>query len=506
MTTLPFQRHHAARWLARSLIIVVALLLNATQAMAQAVRINPDGVGQGLIYPYYAARNGWATLMSVVNRDLTAAKALRVRFIEGRNGAIVASLNLFLSAGEVWTAAIVPASGDSPGPRLVSADQSCVGGPPELIRGPQVQLAFSSQNYRNDTDVAALQSLDRSGEGYIEVIEIGRLRPESRLFQQVVRRNFGALPPICDTVRDSDMVLYGEEYLRVPSGGLSGAATLLHIAGGMSAEYAATAIDHLSIDAANLSRFVTPSGHALPSLASGDNKVADVHVGGQRRTLTFSSAIDAVSATMMSVSIAGEYAFTDDGAIRTAWAVAAPTRRHYMQGNLSAGPFSRSWDRSQANACEYAEFDLSFDREGRGGGYDDFAVRPSIPDEGICFHTTVLSFARTHVDGLFGSNNRYRFRYLPRQDGESFPTRTGREGGYGLLHVGAGAGLRSQEGWSVAVGANGDIGVNRENSRVLDGLPLVAVGVSTASYLTGNPQQNFANGVALESGRSLRNQ
>src|ERR1700693_3426983 len=80
---------------------------------AQAVNVNPDGLGQVLIYPYYTTRadgagNAFATLMSVIN-STASAKAVKVRFLEGKNSREVLDFNLFLSAFDVWTAGIVQA-------------------------------------------------------------------------------------------------------------------------------------------------------------------------------------------------------------------------------------------------------------------------------------------------------------------------------------------------------------------------------------------------------------
>src|SRR5262245_1733442 len=79
---------------------------------AQAVNVNPDGLGQVLIYPYYTTRadatgNAYATLMSVIN-STQSAKAVKVRFLEGKNSREVLDFNLFLSPFDVWTAAILP--------------------------------------------------------------------------------------------------------------------------------------------------------------------------------------------------------------------------------------------------------------------------------------------------------------------------------------------------------------------------------------------------------------
>ena len=78
---------------------------------AEAVNLTPEGLGQALIYPYYTVRNGangfaYNTLLSVVNTTDTA-KAVKVRFLEGKNSKEVLDFNLFLSHHDVWTATIV---------------------------------------------------------------------------------------------------------------------------------------------------------------------------------------------------------------------------------------------------------------------------------------------------------------------------------------------------------------------------------------------------------------
>ena len=72
---------------------------------AQAVNMNPDGLGQVLVYPYYTANDGNQTILSVVNTT-DQAKAVKVRFLEGFNSREVLDFNLYLSHHDVWVAAI----------------------------------------------------------------------------------------------------------------------------------------------------------------------------------------------------------------------------------------------------------------------------------------------------------------------------------------------------------------------------------------------------------------
>jgi hypothetical protein len=88
---------------------------------AQAVNVNPDGLGQVLLYPYYTTNGGNQTLLTVVNTT-DEAKAVKVRFSEGENSREVLDFNLYMSAWDVWTAAIVDLLGT---PVLYTEDTSC---------------------------------------------------------------------------------------------------------------------------------------------------------------------------------------------------------------------------------------------------------------------------------------------------------------------------------------------------------------------------------------------
>jgi hypothetical protein len=136
---------------------------------AQAVNLNPDGLGQALIYPYYTVRdsgnsaNAYNSLMSVVNRA-NVGKAVKVRFLESKASVEVLYFNLYLSPFDVWTAAIVP-MGDGAG--FFTKDTSCTS--PAI---PKDGVPFSGYLYTgNNTDLAD-QTLDRTKEGYAEIIEM----------------------------------------------------------------------------------------------------------------------------------------------------------------------------------------------------------------------------------------------------------------------------------------------------------------------------------------------
>lgn len=181
----------------RATLFAVLALTHVATSHAQPVHVSAEGVGQVLIYPYYTTRNGWSTLLSIVNNDAANGKAIKLRFLEGKNGALVASLNVFLAADDIWTGAVVAGSSANDPPKLVSNDNSCTW-PILRTRGTITETGtvvvpsnfeFSNRAYVADGDAAALQTIDRTREGYVEVIEMASIPsssvPRSALAQQI---------------------------------------------------------------------------------------------------------------------------------------------------------------------------------------------------------------------------------------------------------------------------------------------------------------------------------
>ena len=86
--------------------------------ISNAVNLNPDGLGEVLIYPFYTVNGGNDTLLSVVNTT-DSVKAVKVRFVESKNSREVLDFNLYLSPYDVWTGAVIDPDGDDAGPAAV---------------------------------------------------------------------------------------------------------------------------------------------------------------------------------------------------------------------------------------------------------------------------------------------------------------------------------------------------------------------------------------------------
>ena len=94
-------------------------------SISNAVNLNPDGLGEVLIYPYYTVNGDNDTFISVVNTT-NLTKAVKVRFLEANNSNEVLDFNLYLSPFDVWTAVITREPGNEDGAAVVATqDVNC---------------------------------------------------------------------------------------------------------------------------------------------------------------------------------------------------------------------------------------------------------------------------------------------------------------------------------------------------------------------------------------------
>ena len=125
--------------------------------------VNPNGLGQVLIYPYYTVRSParcghsrqFNTLLSIVNTT-NSTKSVKVRFREGKASAEVLDFNVFLSPYDMWTAAVEPRTVGSPGgtlgAQIETTDRSCT--IPTFTAG--VPVPFRTTAYAGDVSQGRL--------------------------------------------------------------------------------------------------------------------------------------------------------------------------------------------------------------------------------------------------------------------------------------------------------------------------------------------------------------
>ncbi|MBS3747421.1 MAG: hypothetical protein KGY49_10295, partial [Wenzhouxiangellaceae bacterium] len=289
-------------------------------SVANAVNVNPDGLGQVLLYPYYTARGGNDTLISVVNTT-SQGKAVKVRFLEALNSREVLDFNLYLSPFDVWTAAVtdlgnIEDSGyESFG--ISTTDTSCTA---PYFFGDQdgyqdfLNFQYASEPFENPdpggSDFAGTldggpTGLERTASGYIEIIEMGTLVPNPEdtpaadgtdpaivpywVEHAGITGEGDRAPRNCDAIVDQWREVNSEGVPGIwettdaefgfdeagPSGGLMGAASIIDVTEGLMFSYNATAIDNFW---AAGQTFHTDPGTLAPSLASSENGTSEAFI------------------------------------------------------------------------------------------------------------------------------------------------------------------------------------------------------------------------------------
>ncbi len=377
-----------------------------------AVEVNPDGIGQVLLYPYYTVRdsssgNALNTLLTVGNTT-DHVKAVRVRFREGAVGAPVADLNLYLNAHDMWTGAVIPDAGS--GATLLSADRSCI--VPSLYMAP---LTFSNQAYVGDPLTA---SLDRTREGFIEIIEMGdyglaSAAPVGSVAEGVQQIGGSGVPLDCSRAVND----IGTES-QVGTGGLFGRAILINVDDGTEFSYSATALANFNTIQSLWAASNTPG----PSLADVNPPISVVHYFdlGTIRT-QWAAPIDATSAVLMHESLSNEFVLDSVTGSITDWVITMPTKYFYVNANLVPSRLFQSPLMSNG-ACEIVESSyaaaLMFDRESDSSLAIMFPEGAPMPQGALCWATTVVSFyalasEQSQTPTLFGSNYAYALTPFP---------------------------------------------------------------------------------------------
>ena len=400
---------------------------------AQAVNINPDGLGQVLIYPYYTTNGGNTTVLSVVNTS-EDAKAIKVRFMEGQNSQEVLDFNLYMSPFDVWAAAIFDNDGT---PTLIVNDTSCT--VPYLYLndanedgdrdGMQAFLPYEMAKDGGSSDIS------RAAEGHFEMIEMGTLVNDNSEepgegSASAATHGVSGVPANCGQLiaawTDPDNTVAGDEGywlqapltdLEAPSGGLFGGAAIVNVAAGAMYSYDAKAINGFATDvftpAGNLHQV---PGNTLPSLNSGDVVEAIVFMqDGTAVTLGGTPrGVDAVSTVFMHDQIMNEYTTEAAVAANTEWVVTFPTKAFYVYEESSGStapvaPFTSTW---QGNgACEVVQLDRIWDREEQTPGtvpgtpvppiVSPAPPNPEVPGVipfNLCFETSVIRFGDPSPD------------------------------------------------------------------------------------------------------------
>jgi len=368
---------------------------------AEAVYLNPNGTGQVLVYPYYSVQNSAGnalnTYLSIVNTT-SSAKAVKVRFLEGKTSSEVLDFNLFLSPNDVWTGAVVPASSATGAPgHLITADSSCT--------SPNIGLTgvdFRNFQYAAGVGGVALPGvgLDRTREGYVEMIEMATLTGTTAT--NITHVN--GVPLNCSAVRGASFLPGADA--TPPTGGLMGTGTLINVNNGTDVGYKADALEAFSVTA----QYSAPST-LTPALDSANPPVslvvnAGTIIGGASMGITayssdFSAAAspspgaNAVASVFMHSSVMNEYILDAATGSNTDWVITQPLKNRYVTNTAAITPYTATL--GAGGACETVSFTY-FNREEQGAaasGVDFSPPPPTGPANSICWESNVLSMRST---------------------------------------------------------------------------------------------------------------
>jgi hypothetical protein len=360
----------------------------AAAGTAQAVSVNPNGLGQVLIYPYYTVRSQSVTvpgsvvladynsLLSVVN-STASAKAVKVRFLEGKNSREVLDFNLYLSAKDVWTAAIIPTTD---GGGIFTADKSCT--TPVVSSSSTSPTAFVNYAYSGSNDDKAGTSLDRTREGYVEIIEMGDL---VGVTAAAVTHVSGV--PACSP-------LAGASADTVPgTGGLFGSMTLVNVLRGEDFGYDPTALDGFS----SIALWFAP-GDIRPNLNFVNPKTSVVVAGSDVYITDWSTSsvlADPVSAVLMHNNVYNEFVLDATTKSQTDWVVTFPTKWAYYSGLSVLKLFQSNF--GATGACDDVLL-VQYDREERTLiSQTSFSPPPPTNVDSLCWEANVITFNDTNA-------------------------------------------------------------------------------------------------------------
>ena len=381
--------------------------------LANAVDLNPDGLGQVLIYPYYTVNKSQDSLFSVVNTDAMHGKAVKVRFLEGYNSREVLDFNLYLSPNDVWTARVSQRS-DAGGAAVFTNDHSCTY--PSI---PTTGQDFRSTAYAGGSVFPAdggPTSVTRTREGYLELISMGDIIPGSPLDSATTHVQTGvpnAGTPPCGSALAGTAPA---PYIVASTGGLFGSGTVVNVGEGTFFGYNADAIDGFSsIPLFSGSAGLTPSlqqANTATSVAGG--AIAYVFTNGSLLTLDYANGIDAVSAVFEANAIYNEYLTTASIGANTDWIVTFPTKRFYVDTFYNGGtvipPFSESFGASNAGQSNVQVGISLFDQEeGFTTQPEDFSPPGVGHPSSLPYEVNVISFLASSdanagiTSGVFGS-------------------------------------------------------------------------------------------------------
>ena len=362
----------------------------ATTALASSVASAEQSLsstGQVLLYPMYSTQNEANTYMHVVN-NTADQKAVKMRFMEGINSAVVLEFNVYLGPYDVFPVALAP--NDFGGTSVITNDATCtvpaLGTSNSPYDGTQTELD-SGAVLRSQPFVPYQFENDESGDisrtliGHAEVIEMGVVSDTVDVADcKVVSDLWSSGAWASNTATD----------VTSPSGGLSGSSLFIVPSLAYSMNVPVTAVDGWAKAGTNYHK---SPGTIKPTLEDGVStaRVNDLVLDYTSQT---NGSVLATSALLASKTVFNEVQTEDVIAAETDWVVTFPTKHYFTNGTTPSAPFTAVYDSTEADstACE----EMSLTRRDRASnssnGTGTFVPNSEGVEDKVCSAVNVLSF------------------------------------------------------------------------------------------------------------------
>jgi hypothetical protein len=412
-------------------LAVAASAAGMTSLATAQMYLNPEHTGEALVFPLYSAQGGNDTYIHIVNTT-AQFKAVKVRMLEGEESLETLDFNLYMSPQDHFSFAI---TADGDGALLRTGDTSCT---VPAIDGdvPFTDLLWVGADSEGTEE-------EREQMGYIEVIEMGQIDPDSATAADI--EHVAGVPGDCAQLvtnwsdvsgtqgawydeADAQLVDSGSDDASVGvtdfnatwnGGGLYGVATVINVAEGTAFGYDAVAIEDLVDPSSTGSQLHYPPGDTRPDFDDAAiSATANVNVDGVQTTYTRSlggNEADTVSAVFMTESISNDYVVDTGLAALTDWVVTMPTKSNHYNGTDFDQPFSNltidalDGDSTATGLCQPVSM-MGYDREedtqdapppqeaGSDGPKFSPSVAPdpedptSVDDWALCAETNIVHF------------------------------------------------------------------------------------------------------------------
>ena len=415
---------------------VVAGGFAMTMAPAYAVNVSQNNIGQVALFPYYTVKNGFDTLLSVVNTS-DATVVFKIRFREALNSREVRDFNVIMSPRDVWNA-VVTKDATGTGALVRTRDNTCTY--PALPNSASVsgarEIPFTTAGFdgtvTSPPDRANAYRLDGGGvamtrvqEGYFEIISMGQstatnstdiIEYNSTHLSTGVPRDCGKVIAAFDAASSGDYSTPGGVFAHftTPGDNLKSFASLINVSNGTAVDANPTHLEAWTADPV-----LAPAGDLTPSLANGTaSPTANwVNAGPQSANPSSGNIQDGVSIALSATDVINEFA-ADGAGVFTDWVVTYPTKHFYTDLNyataLADAPFTQNfgYDTTRGDgtgvlrgkSCDTVTIGYwnreELPKTGQGGGFSPSGQTSAE----FCYEVNVLSFNGSNALGT-GTNH-----------------------------------------------------------------------------------------------------